>query len=76
MVQFGLHCTGIPVDASTTVLKRALESVPMIEAVHITYSAGSVLCRNDSVDNIASVTFTSNFGAVSCKFCVGSVGAR
>ena len=58
----GKPSTGIPVDASTTVLKRALESVPMIEAVHITYSAGSVLCRNDGVDNIVSVTFTSNFG--------------
>jgi hypothetical protein len=58
----GNPSTSIPVGASTTVLKRALESIPMIEAVHIMYSTGSVLCRNDGVDNIVSITFTSNFG--------------
>lgn len=58
----GNPSASIPVDASTVVLKRALEVIPIIETVHVTYSEGSVLCRNDGMDNIVSITFISNFG--------------
>ena len=58
----GNPSASIPVDASTVVLKRALEVIPIIETVHVTYSEGGVLCRNDGMDNIVSITFISNFG--------------
>ncbi len=60
----GYPSANIPVDASTLVLKRALEEIPIIETVHVTYSEGSVLCRNDEMDNIVRITFLSNFGAL------------
>ena len=52
----------VAVDATTTALKTALETIPLIEQVVITYTEGSALCRNDGVDNIVSITFASNFG--------------
>ena len=58
----GRPSTSIHVDASKSALKKALESIPLIEEVHITYSEGHVLCRNDGNVNIVSITFTSNFG--------------
>ena len=58
----GKSSASIPVDASITVVKTALETMQVIDEVDFTYSEGSVLCRNDGVDNIVSVTFTSNFG--------------
>ena len=58
----GNPSANVPVDASTAVLKRALEDIPNIESVHVTFSEGTVLCRNDGVDNIVSITFASNFG--------------
>lgn len=62
LVYDGKSSARIPVDASITALKTALATIPVIEQVQITYSEGSVLCRSDGVDNIASITFTSNFG--------------
>ena len=58
----GKPSTSIPVDASTTVLKIALESISLIDSVDVSYTEQSVLCRNDGVDNIVGITFTSNFG--------------
>mmetsp|Transcript_26838 Transcript_26838/g.48664 ORF Transcript_26838/g.48664 Transcript_26838/m.48664 type:complete len:569 (+) Transcript_26838:363-2069(+) len=58
----GKQSASIHVDALTTGLKTALETIPVIEEVSITYSEGNVLCRNDGVDNIVRITFTSNFG--------------
>lgn len=58
----GKQSASIPVDASTTVLKTALETIPNVDEVDVSYSEGSVLCRNDAVDNIVRVKFTSNFG--------------
>jgi hypothetical protein len=58
----GNSSANIPVDASPVVLQRALEEIPDIETVRVTYSEGSVLCRNDGTDNIVSITFVSNFG--------------
>ena len=58
----GYPSTSIPVDATVTDLKVALETIPVIQEVHVTYSEGSVLCRNDGSDNIVQITFASNFG--------------
>ena len=56
--------TKIPVDATTIELKNALETIPVIQEVAMSYTEGSLLCRNDGVDNIVSITFVSNFGAL------------
>lgn len=58
----GMPSTRISVDATTSELKAALESIPVIDTVHVAYTEGPNLCRVDGVDNIVSVTFTSNFG--------------
>ncbi len=58
----GRPSTVIPVDASAVVLKTALETIPLIEEVDVTYSEGSLLCRDDGVDNVVQITFVSNFG--------------
>lgn len=58
----GLPSSSVPVDSSIIALKSSLEAIPTIEEVDISYTEGSQLCRNDGVDNIVKVTFTSNFG--------------
>ncbi|KAL9189485.1 hypothetical protein ACHAXT_009160 [Thalassiosira profunda] len=58
----GMPSSSIPVDATVTHLKAALETIPVIQEVHVTYAEGSVLCRNDGSDNIVQITFASNFG--------------
>ena len=58
----GKPSASIPVDASVTVLKTALETIPIVEKVDISYSEGTVLCRNDGIHNIVRITFASNFG--------------
>jgi len=58
----GKPSSSIPVDASTTVLKHSLETISEIEEVEVSYSEGGILCRNDGIHNIASITFTSNMG--------------
>jgi len=58
----GLPSSSIATDATHTALKLALETIPLVEQVDVSYSEGSVLCRDDGKHNIVSITFTSNFG--------------
>lgn len=57
----GKHSKSIPSSASTTELKAALETIPTISEISVSYSEGSTLCRDDII-NIASITFVQNFG--------------
>ncbi|KAL7546384.1 hypothetical protein ACHAWF_009721 [Thalassiosira exigua] len=52
----------VPVDASSAALEAALEAIPTINEVDVSYTEGSALCRDDGIDNIVRVTFVSNFG--------------
>ena len=58
----GMPSASIQVDSSTTELKNALESISSIDEVDVTYTEGTMLCRDDGIDNIVSITFISNFG--------------
>lgn len=57
----GQHSDRIPVSASESNLKDALESIPLLGQVTVEFSEGSTLCRSD-VKNIVKITFIDNFG--------------
>ena len=58
----GKPSTAIPVASTAMELKFALQSIPSINDIKVSYTSGTTLCRNDLFDNIVYITFTHNPG--------------
>ncbi len=58
----GKASSSIPASSSVMTLKHALQTIPQIVDVGVSYTTGSTLCRDDGMDNIVYITFTHNPG--------------
>jgi len=58
----GKASSAISASASAMTLKHALQTIPLIVDIQVSYTTGSTLCRDDGMDNIVYITFTHNPG--------------